>query len=235
MNKKKEKIKVSSRFILWVAILTVVILTPNTYYVFYQKCVFISPYREIFSALVASVIAASVMIFTLTKDKKTSYYFSLFEMSISAYYYIDTIGWTWGLLPCVGFTIMLPLSVYKYVEALQRIEDEELAEAAPPAESYSRDEVTAIVEKIKSGAYTEAVEHVRAEQMLSIPDPLKIPDIKSNETIKEEEKEKENLIVVTADSGEINNVQPEPIGWPDNIKQKTIPQKQGTDFWYKNK
>lgn len=108
----------SNRFILFVAIFTVIFLTPNTYFVFYSFSVFISPYREIASAGVATIVAASIMIYTLRKNYKVARYYSLFEISISAYYYITMIGWDWGLIPALSFTLMLPISVYHYTKEI---------------------------------------------------------------------------------------------------------------------
>ncbi len=108
----------SNRFILYVAIFTVIFLSPNTYYVFHLFSVFISPYREIASAGVALIVAASIMIYTLRKNFKVARYYSLFEISISAYYYINMIGWHWALIPALSFTFMLPISVYYYTKEI---------------------------------------------------------------------------------------------------------------------
>lgn len=104
----------SNRFILYVAIFTVIFLSPNTYYVFYSFSVFLSPYREIASGGVALIVAASIMIYTLRKNRQVAYYYSLFEILISGYYYVKILGWSWDLIPAFGFTFMLPISVYFY-------------------------------------------------------------------------------------------------------------------------
>src|SRR6478736_8168944 len=44
----------SNRFILYVAIFTVLFLSPNTYFVYYSLSIFSSPYREIASGGVAA-------------------------------------------------------------------------------------------------------------------------------------------------------------------------------------
>jgi hypothetical protein len=108
----------SNRFILYVAIFTVIFLAPNTYYVFYQLSVFIPPYREIVSGAVALIVAASIMIYTLRRNFKVAKYYSLFEMLISGYYYIDMLGWDWRLIPAFGFTFMLPISVFHYTKEI---------------------------------------------------------------------------------------------------------------------
>lgn len=108
----------SNKFILYVAIFTVIFLSPNTYYVFYSFSVFKTPYREIASAGVAVIVAASIMIYTLRRNFSVAKYYSLFEISISAYYYITMIGWDWGLIPAMSFTLMLPISVYYYTKEI---------------------------------------------------------------------------------------------------------------------
>lgn len=98
----------------WAAIVTVVFLAPNTYYVYHSFSVFQSPYREIASAGVSLIIAGGILIYTLRKNFKVAKYYTLFEVSISTYYYIRTIGFDWGLIPALGFTLILPISVYYY-------------------------------------------------------------------------------------------------------------------------
>lgn len=108
----------SNKFILYVAIFTVLFLSPNTYFVFHTLSIFISPYREIASAGVALIVAASIMIYTLRKNYMVAQYYSWFEISISAYYYIDMLGVSWKLIPAISFTLMLPLSVYYYTKEI---------------------------------------------------------------------------------------------------------------------
>lgn len=117
----------SNKFILYVAIFTVIFLAPNTYYVFHMFSVFIFPYREIASAGVALIVAASIMIYTLRKNYTVAKYYSFFEITISAYYYITMIGWDWALIPALSFTLMLPISVYHYTKEIdQTIDIEEM-------------------------------------------------------------------------------------------------------------
>jgi hypothetical protein len=104
----------SNSFMGWAAIFTVLFLTPNTYFVYHNFSVFVSPWREIASLGVALIIASGIMIYTLRKNFRVAKYYTLFEVSISAYYYINTIGWDWGLIPALGFTLILPISVYYY-------------------------------------------------------------------------------------------------------------------------
>lgn len=123
MKNMKESIPLlnfirSNKFILYVAIFTVLFLAPNTYYVFHTLSVFASPYREIASAGVSLIVAASIMIYTLRKNFKVARYYSLFEITISAYYYINMIGWDWALIPAFSFTLMLPISVFYYTKEI---------------------------------------------------------------------------------------------------------------------
>lgn len=108
----------SKKFILYVAMFTVIFLSPNTYYVFYSFCVFKPIYKEVASAGVAIIIAASIMIYTLRKNDRMASYYAWFEVSISAYYYISTIGWDWGLIPALSFAIIMPISVKNYAKEL---------------------------------------------------------------------------------------------------------------------
>jgi hypothetical protein len=108
----------SNKFILYVALFTVIFLSPNTYYVFYSFSVLASPYREVASGGVALIVAASIMIYTLRKNYEMARNYSLFEMMISGYYYVTMIGWDWGLIPALGFTVMLPLSVQYYTKEI---------------------------------------------------------------------------------------------------------------------
>lgn len=109
----------SNRFILYVAIFTVISLSPTTYFVFYSFSIFTSPYREIASAAVAIIVASSIMIYTLRKNYRVALYYSWFEVSISAYYYIAmVVGLDWALIPALSFTVMLPISVYHYAKEI---------------------------------------------------------------------------------------------------------------------
>lgn len=112
----------SDQFILYVAIFTVIFLSPNTYYVYDNLSRLITPYREIASAGAALITSASIMIYTLRKNYAVAEYYAWFEMSISAYYYIETIGFDWPLIPALSFTIMLPLSLKGYSREIKSSE-----------------------------------------------------------------------------------------------------------------
>lgn len=115
----------STRFIFYATLFTVIALTPNTYYVFYDLSAFIHPYREIFSAWVALIIAGSIMIYTLRKNAQVAVRFFYFEVTISMYYYIIILGWSWALIPAFGFAFMMPYSLSKYTKELPDAEPEE--------------------------------------------------------------------------------------------------------------
>lgn len=129
----------STKFILYVAILTVIFLAPNTYYVFYSFSIFDSPYREIASVGVSLIVAASIMIYTLRRNYRVAMYYSIFEITISAYYYIAmVVGWDWGLIPALSFTLILPISVYNYTREL----DVELDYDNPDVERWQENNPT---------------------------------------------------------------------------------------------
>lgn len=120
-NKLLEFLK-SNAFILYVALFTVVFQSPNTYYVYHSFSVFASPYREIASAGVAIIVSASIMIYTLRKNFFVAKCYSIFEVGIASYYYIDTIGWQWGLIPAFGIALIIPISVYYYTNEINKEE-----------------------------------------------------------------------------------------------------------------
>lgn len=104
----------STKFILYVAFFTVLFLAPNTYFVYHLFSRFTSPWREVAGVGVALIVAASVMIFTLRNNKNATLIFALFEILVSGFYYVEMIGWDWPLIPAIGFTFILPYSVYCY-------------------------------------------------------------------------------------------------------------------------
>jgi len=123
----------SKRFILYVTIFTVIWLAPNSYYVFFSFCVFKPIYREITSGGIALIIASAIMIYTLRKNHTMATYYAWFEFSISAYYYISTIGLDWGLIPALSFAAIMPLSVKNYAKEIEN-KIEENATIAPKNE-----------------------------------------------------------------------------------------------------
>lgn len=134
----------SDKFMLYTALFAVIFLTPNTYYVFYSFCAFISPYKEIASAGVALIIASFIFIYTLRGNYRIATTYSYFEVVISAYYYITTIGWDWGLIPALAFTIILPVSVNACSRELKKIEV-----VAPIQDNSKIEEVEAKMQEIK--------------------------------------------------------------------------------------
>lgn len=108
----------SQRFVVYLALFTVIFLAPTTYFVYHSFSVFISPWREIASAGVALIIAGAIMFFTVRKNKSVALHFALFEVMIAIYYYIYVLGLTWALIPAIGFAIILPYSVSKYTNEI---------------------------------------------------------------------------------------------------------------------
>ena len=111
---KELEILKSNRFVLYVALFTVVFLAPNTYFVYYTLSVFSQPYRELASAGVASIIAFSIMLYTVRKNTEVATYLAYFEVMIASYYYISTIGFNWALIPGIGFALILPYTLSQY-------------------------------------------------------------------------------------------------------------------------
>lgn len=119
---KELNILRSQRFVVYVALFTVIFLSPNTYFVFYSFSVFIEPWRTIASGGVALIIASAIMIFTVRKNKKVALNFALFEVMVSIYYYIDVLGLSWALIPAFGFALILPYSVSKYTDEIDKFD-----------------------------------------------------------------------------------------------------------------
>lgn len=111
----------SQRFMFYVTLFTVIALAPNTYYVFHKLSVFNPIYRELFSLFVAAVIAGAIMLYTVRKNIPVALNFAYFEVVLASYYYISTIGFDWALIPALGFAMILPYSVSKSAEEIDRI------------------------------------------------------------------------------------------------------------------
>jgi hypothetical protein len=115
---KELEILKSNRFVLYVALFTVLFLAPNTYYVYYSLSVFSPVYREIASAGSALILASAIMLFTVRKNMQVALYLALFEVMIASYYYISTIGLNWALIPGIGFACILPYTLSKYAKEI---------------------------------------------------------------------------------------------------------------------
>ncbi len=110
----------SNKFILYVAMFTVLSLAPTSYFVLYSFSAFISPYRELSSASGALIIASAIMIFTVRKNVKMAMFFSCFEMIFGYFYYIYmVVGWDWPLIPALAYATVMPLSVYYYTSEIE--------------------------------------------------------------------------------------------------------------------
>lgn len=111
----------SQRFMFYVTLFTVIALAPNTYYVFHKLSVLNPIYRELFSLFVAAVIAGAIMLYTVRKNVPVALNFAYFEVMVASYYYISTIGLDWALIPALGFAMIMPYSVSKSAEEIDRI------------------------------------------------------------------------------------------------------------------
>jgi hypothetical protein len=110
----------SDRFLLWVAIMTLPLLSSNTYFVYHEISVFKFPYKELVSAGVSFILAGFILLYTIRKNYKMARNYAYFEALISAYYYIMTIGWEWPLLPAFGFVLILPSSLYNATMEIEK-------------------------------------------------------------------------------------------------------------------
>lgn len=109
----------SNRFVLYVALCTVIAIAPNTYFVYYTLSIFSSPYREIFSAWIALVLSFSIMLYTVRKNIEVATYLGYFEVVIAGYYYINKIGFDWPLIPGIGFACILPYTLTQYAKEIE--------------------------------------------------------------------------------------------------------------------
>lgn len=111
----------SRTFILCVALFSVLWLTPNTYWVYYSMMNKFSPgWRELVSGGMALIVASGILIYTIRGNTKVANYYMWFEISISSFYYIITIGWDWWLIPAFSFVFMLPVSLKHYTSELNK-------------------------------------------------------------------------------------------------------------------
>ncbi len=115
---KELQIIKSNRFILYVAMFTVIFLAPNTYFVYYTLSVFSSGYREVAAAGVSIILASAIMIYTVRKNLTVAKQLAYFEVMIAAYYYISTIGLDWALIPGIGFAAILPYTLSQYAHEI---------------------------------------------------------------------------------------------------------------------
>jgi hypothetical protein len=112
-------------FILCVAIISTLILAPNTYWVYHSMMKnFVPIWREIVSAVIAVVTVAGILIYTIRGNIRVANYYMWFEISMSAFYYIITIGWDWWLIPAFSFVFMLPISLKHYTTELNKDKEE---------------------------------------------------------------------------------------------------------------
>lgn len=108
----------SQRFILYTAIVSVLLLSPYSYYVFCDLSSYSSPYKEVLGILTAVSLSSSILIFLVHKNVRVSKMFARFEIMIALYYYITHIGWSWKLIPAIGFSLIQPWAVSKYTKQI---------------------------------------------------------------------------------------------------------------------
>jgi len=174
-NKLLDFLK-SNAFILYVAIFTVIFQAPNTYYVYHSFSVFSSPYREIASAGVAIIVSASIMIYTLRKNFFVAKCYSVFEVGIACYYYADTIGWDWGLIPAFAIALIVPISVFHFTNEINKESNSTIsgAEIDKIKNAYARDYAD-LLRQVKDDYEGKMSSHVmEIQQLLTVIDNKKI-------------------------------------------------------------
>jgi hypothetical protein len=88
-------------------------------------------WRELISGGLALIVSSGILIYTMRGNMKVANYYMWFEISISSFYYIITIGWSWWLIPAFSFVFMLPVSLKHYTAELNK--DEEKQNFGPDA------------------------------------------------------------------------------------------------------
>jgi hypothetical protein len=107
--------------------LTVIITMPNTFYVYCMFSDFTPFWKTSIGVASAFVVAGFIMVYTLLKEYQVAKWYAYFEIMVSTYYYIRVINnrpdltW-WDLIPALGFTIILPVSVYKAAAQLEKMD-----------------------------------------------------------------------------------------------------------------
>ncbi len=110
----------SDEFALILAVLSVLSLAPNTYYVFYTLSSLNSGWKEAQSVLVSTILGGAILYYTVKKNIEVAKQFAWFEFGISCCYYIMNVK-KWGyLIPAFGFAAMLPASIYNYASEIGR-------------------------------------------------------------------------------------------------------------------
>lgn len=202
----------SNRFILAAAVFSVLWLSPNTYFVYYELCRFSSPYREIASIGSALIVSSFIMLYTLRKNYTVAKYYSFFEAFISAYYYISSIGIDWPLLPAMGFVFIFPLSLYNVTKELEKQPEEISPELIKP--------IAAMKEAIKPIVNAASIDINQHQQNTKAAYENQSIAIEQPPAIQEEKKTEVNNIIIESDQQPTITVNEE------NKNDKR------SDFWY---
>jgi hypothetical protein len=120
----------SNDFALYLAIASVLFFAPNTFFVFSAFSSFGEGFREAQAGGICLILSGAILYYTIKKNFAMAKSFSGFEMGVSIYYYICKIYQvpltsTWAILPALGFSIILPLSVYFYSKEIDVTDYEE--------------------------------------------------------------------------------------------------------------
>lgn len=147
--KELELIK-SNRTAFYLALFTVCCLAPLTFFVHYSFSQFSQPYKEIVSGMIALIIAGAIMYFTVKINKPVAMNFAYFEVMVATYYYITNLGWSWALIPALGFAVILPYSVAKYTDEIERTLNSEVPGTNKIITSEAPQELKDIQEKFNA-------------------------------------------------------------------------------------
>lgn len=116
-----------SRFFFILSLFCLLAEAPNIYWLFYK----ISPFESEFVKITQSIFVSFVVLFIIltytvkaenTDDNKNilvAFWFAVFTSFISICYYLNNLcikdnifTWNWLIIPAVGFSIILPTSLY---------------------------------------------------------------------------------------------------------------------------
>ena len=58
-------------------------------------------------------LSFTIVYFTIRKSWM-ALWFALFEVVVCGFFFCNQIGWEWALLPALGFTFIMPFSIFAY-------------------------------------------------------------------------------------------------------------------------
>lgn len=198
-----RKIK-SDRFLFWVSVLASLLLSANTYFVYHEVSKFTELWKELVSAGVAVVLTGFILIYTMRKNLRAARLFACFEVLVSSYYYMSTIGLSKELFPAIGFTIILPLALYYASAEIQKNKPQEA----------TNDQLQASYDNLH---------HAFIELDNECGD-LRDIKLESNRTIAELQQERlENIKITEAIQDERNKLRDENLTLRSYIEERKIP------------